>query len=71
MKKIISLVAFVIVFFSVSFKSFAAFGTYHYGFILSCGETVYRTFSHKLSDEELLFWADYYEEQICGFGQTL
>lgn len=39
---------------------------YNYGFILSCGQTVYRTFDHELSDEELADWSDYYENRRCG-----
>lgn len=36
-----------------------------YGFILSCGKTIYRTFDHPLSDAELLEWTDYFEETEC------
>lgn len=48
---------------------FASLPTYHYGFILSCGETVYLSFFHELSPDELLYWADYYESVICE-GRT-
>lgn len=41
---------------------------YEYGFILSCGQTVYRAFSHQLTDDELLKWADYYEYHVCHVG---
>lgn len=52
---------------------FASFGialaaTYHYAFILSCGQTIYRSFDHSLSDAELLQWTDFFEETLC---QTL
>ena len=39
---------------------------YHYAFILSCGETVYRSFNHPLSTSELLEWTDFFEDTICG-----
>lgn len=38
---------------------------YHYGFILSCNKTVYQSFDHQLSAEELLEWEDLYEETRC------
>lgn len=38
---------------------------YHYGFTLSCGEAVYRSFDHKLTDDELLRWTDFFEDTIC------
>lgn len=40
--------------------------TSHYAFVLSCGETVFRTFENELTSEELLYWNDYYEALICG-----
>lgn len=43
-----------------------ALETYEYGFILSCGQTVYRTFLHQLTIDELLYWTDYYEYTVCG-----
>lgn len=39
---------------------------YHYGFVLTCGKTVYRSFDHELSADELLEWADFFENTICA-----
>lgn len=39
---------------------------YHYGFILSCGEVVYRSFDHELSVTELLQWTKVLEDTVCG-----
>ncbi len=39
---------------------------YHYGFILSCGQTVYLSFDHELTDKELLEWTDFYENTKCN-----
>ena len=38
---------------------------HHYGFILSCGETRYRSFDHELSITEVLKWTDYFEDTVC------
>lgn len=38
---------------------------HEYGFILSCGITVYQTFDHELTDAELLEWTDFYENTKC------
>ena len=65
MKKVlVSAVIAISMMFTAS-KLYASLPAYHYGFILSCGETVYRSFSHELSPDELLFWADYYESVVC------
>ena len=48
------------------FLSVAAWAAYHYGFILSCGITVYRSFDNPLSDAELLQWTDFFESTNCG-----
>lgn len=64
MKKIIYLTAFAL---TLLFSTRAnAVETHEYGFILSCGQTIYRTFLHELTTDELLFWTDYYEFTICG-----
>jgi hypothetical protein len=39
---------------------------YHYGFSLSCGKTVYRSFDTPLTDAELLMWTDIFEVSFCG-----
>lgn len=39
---------------------------YHYSFILSCGQTVYRSFNHELTTQELLEWTDFFEDTICA-----
>lgn len=38
---------------------------YHYGFILSCG-TVYRSYDHPLSGDELADLTDKLEDEVCG-----
>jgi hypothetical protein len=43
----------------------AVAANYHYGFILSCDKTVYRSFEAPLSDAELLMWTDFFEDTIC------
>lgn len=35
------------------------------GRFLCCGKTIDRTFSHELTPDELLFWADFYETVFC------
>ncbi len=42
---------------------------YQYGFILSCGSTEYHVFDHPLSDDELIFWSEYFEYYLCGNGE--
>lgn len=44
----------------------AVAANYHYGFILSCGKTVYRSFDAPLSDSEIVAWTDFFEETQCG-----
>ncbi len=39
---------------------------YHFGFILSCGQTIYRSFDHPLSETELLEWTDLFEDTRCA-----
>lgn len=39
---------------------------FDYGFLLSCGQTVYRSFDHQLSTAELVEWTDFFEDTICG-----
>lgn len=39
---------------------------YDYGFILSCGQTVYRSFDHQLSVNEISEGTDFFENTICG-----
>ena len=43
-----------------------AIGGYIYGFILSCGQTIYREFDHQLTNAELAMWHDHFEEIACG-----
>lgn len=44
----------------------AVAANYHYAFILSCGQTVYRSFDAPLSDAELSMWTDFFEDVMCG-----
>lgn len=39
---------------------------YHYGFILSCGQTVHRSFDHELTTQEIIQWTDFFEDTICA-----
>lgn len=68
MKKLLISAAFVagLLISSGSTSSAASNSEQEYGFILSCGKTIYHAFSHTLSKDELLFWTDYYEEKYCG-----
>lgn len=62
MKKIIITVLFAI---TLSFMSYAT-ANYHYGFILSCGQTIYRSFDFELNEDDLIFWTTVYEAEVCG-----
>ena len=44
---------------------------YHYGFILSCGKTVYRSFDYPLSDSDLAQWTDLLESKYCGEAEEI
>ncbi len=63
-KLLVSAVITVLVMFTAT-NLFASNPGYNYGFILSCGKTIDRTFSHELTPDELLFWADFYETVFC------
>ena len=43
---------------------------YHYGFILSCGQTRYRSFDHELTGKELLQWHYFFEDTVCNGENT-
>ena len=60
------LILFFVIFCVFQLKSENVDVSYTYGFILPCGKTIYRTFSHSLTDNELLYWSSYYEEISCG-----
>lgn len=38
---------------------------HHYGFILSCGKTIYQSFDRELADNEILEYSDFYESIHC------
>lgn len=42
-----------------------AIGGYIYGFILSCGQTIYRGYDYPLSDTQLAVIHDQLEEAFC------
>lgn len=44
--------------------AFAA-AEHHYGFILSCGRTVYQTHDHELNSDQLLAIHDFLELTLC------
>lgn len=44
----------------------AVAANYHYGFILSCGQTVHRSFDAPLSDAEIVQWTDFFESTVCS-----
>jgi len=39
---------------------------YHYAFHLSCGTTIYRSFSQELTSEDILTYYDLFEYKYCG-----
>lgn len=65
MKKLILLASITVAMLASSLLANASTDDFHYGFILSCGKTVYKSFDHSLSDEELLQWADHFESTMC------
>lgn len=44
---------------------------YYYGFITSCGTEAYMDMPYEMSDEECLFWMDFYEWIDCEFDYGL
>jgi len=60
-KKIFTSIAAILLAGSLLF----AIGGYVYGFILSCGKTIYREFDHQLSNAELIYYSDLYSEMFC------
>ena len=65
MKKLLLFTSITVAMLASSLLANASTDDFHYGFILSCGKTVYRSFDHNLSDEEILQWADFFESTMC------
>ncbi len=61
----------IIVFALLLAGALAAYAMYHYGFILSCGKTVYRSFDYPLSDSDLAQWTDLLESKYCGEAEEI
>lgn len=62
MKKKFIIIAAVL----IAAAGIAVAAEYHYGFTLSCGQTIYRSFDHPLSEAELLEWTDFFENTRCA-----
>ena len=67
MKKIIALAAAAVLLLAGASKLNAQDDVYYYGFITTCGEVEYMDMPYEMSDDECVFWMDFYEWIDCEF----